>query len=125
MKRLLLIDDERGVTDFVQRAAEEQDFEVHATNGPTSFTESFKNLPPSAIILDLAMPEIDGVEILRWLAEEGCRARIVIISGFDGRVLESSRRLGEAHGLMIVGTLSKPMRLAELRQALTLLGQGT
>jgi two-component system response regulator ResD len=70
MTRLSLIDDERGVTEFIQRVAEEQDFAVHATNGPTSFMESFKNLPPSAIILDLAMPEIDGVELLRWLPRD-------------------------------------------------------
>jgi FixJ family two-component response regulator len=57
------------------------------------------------------MPQVDGVEILRFLAEEKCRARVILISGFDRRVLESTMRLGEALGLNMVGPLEKPVRL--------------
>lgn len=123
MKRLLLIDDEPGVTDFIQTVAAEQDFEVRTANRPTDFMETFKKFPPSAIILDLAMPGIDGIELLRWLADQHSPARIVIVSGFDRRVLEAARHLGEASGLNIVDTLSKPIRLAAMREALTRLGQ--
>jgi DNA-binding response OmpR family regulator len=122
MKRLLLIDDEPGMTDFIQAVAEEQSFEVRTSNRPTDFMESFKKYPPDAIILDLAMPGIDGVELLRWLAEEDCTARIAIISGFDRRVLDAAGRMGEASGLKIVDTLSKPIRLAAMREALKRLG---
>jgi DNA-binding response OmpR family regulator len=123
MKRLLLIDDEPGVTDFIQTVATEQDFEVRTANRPTDFMESCRKFPPDAIILDLAMPGIDGVELLRWLADEKCTARIVIISGFDRRVLDAAGRLGEAKGLNIVDTLSKPIRLVAMRAALKRLGQ--
>ena len=123
MKRLLLIDDEPGMTDFIQAVAEEQSFEVRTANRPTDFMESFRKHPPDAIILDLAMPGIDGVELLRWLAEEHCKARIAIISGFDRRVLDAAGRMGEASGLKIVDTLAKPIRLSAMRQALERLGQ--
>ncbi len=125
MKRLLLIDDEPGMTDFLQAVAEELSFEVRTANRPTDFMESFRNYPPDAIILDLAMPGIDGIELLRWLAEEHCKAQIVIISGFDRRVLDAARRMGEASGLKIVDTLSKPIRLAAMREALKRLGQAS
>jgi FixJ family two-component response regulator len=60
------------------------------------------------------MPQVDGVELLRFLAEEKCTAPVIIISGFDRRVLESSMRLGQALGLNMVGPLEKPVRLQEL-----------
>ncbi len=125
MKRLLLVDDEPGMTDFIEAVAEGESFEVRTSNRPTDFKESFRKYPPDAIILDLAMPGIDGVELLRWLAEENCKARIVIISGFDRRVLDAAGRMGEASGLRIVDTLSKPIRLADMREALKRLQQDT
>jgi YesN/AraC family two-component response regulator len=62
---------------------------------------------------------MDGVELLRFLAEEDSRATVLIISGFDRRVLESAFRLGEAMGLRMVGPLEKPVRFQELEQVLT------
>lgn len=123
MKRLLLVDDEPGMTDFIQAVAQEASFEVRTSNRPADFMETFRKFLPDAIILDLAMPGIDGVELLRWLAEESCQARIVIISGFDRRVLDAAGRMGQASGLKIVDTLSKPIRLAAMREALKRLGQ--
>ena len=43
---------------------------------------------------------------------------MLIISGFDRRVLESAFRLGEALGLQMVGPLEKPVRLEELEEIL-------
>ena len=125
MKRLLLVDDEPGMTDFIQAVAEEESFEVRTSNRPSDFMDSFRKFPPDAVILDLAMPGIDGVELLRWLANEQCKAPIVIISGFDRRVLDAAGRLGEASGLQIVDTLSKPIRLAAMREALNRLMKRT
>lgn len=124
MKHLLLIDDEPAIMTYIQAVAEELDFEVCRANDSTDFVESFKKLSPIAIILDLAMPGTDGIELLRWLASEGCQARIAILSGFDRRVLDAAGRLGEASGLQIIGVLPKPIRLVELRNMLVLLGQG-
>ena len=59
---------------------------------------------------------MDGVELLRFLADEGFRAPVLIISGFDRRVLDSAFRLGAALGLHMVGPLEKPTRLEELEE---------
>ena len=71
------------------------------------------------VALDLGMPGMDGVELLRFLALENSQAPILIISGFDRRVLESAFRLGEALGLTMVGPLEKPVRFQELEGLLT------
>ena len=60
-----------------------------------------------------------GVELLRFLANENYRSPVLIVSGFDRRVLESAFRLGEALGLNMAGPLEKPVRLERLEELLT------
>jgi CheY-like chemotaxis protein len=71
------------------------------------------------VALDLGMPGMDGVELLRFLSGEDYRAPVLIVSGFDRRVLDSAFRLGEALGLEMAGPLEKPVRLQELERLLT------
>jgi CheY-like chemotaxis protein len=70
------------------------------------------------VVLDLGMPGMDGVELLRFLADQNYRSSVLIVSGFDRRVLESAFRLGEALGLNMVGPLEKPVRFEELETIL-------
>jgi hypothetical protein len=68
---------------------------------------------------------MDGVELLRFLADQDYDAPVLIVSGFDRRILESAFRLGEALGLNMAGPVEKPVRfevlevlLSELRASL-------
>jgi DNA-binding response OmpR family regulator len=113
-RQLLLIDDEPAFGRFVADAAEEAGYTAHVTVSAEPFKRMYRDIAPDVVALDLAIPGIDGVELLRFLAEEKCNVPVIIISGFDRRVLESSIRLGEALGLNMVGQLTKPVRLDEL-----------
>ena len=117
--RLLLVDDEPALADFIATAARECGFEPILTANDEAFREQFLLDRPDMVALDLGMPGMDGVELLRFLAEESFLSPVLIISGFDRRVLESAFRLGEAHGLTMVGPLEKPVRLEELETLLT------
>jgi EAL domain-containing protein (putative c-di-GMP-specific phosphodiesterase class I) len=116
--RLLVIDDEKDFAEFVGKVAEQAGYEVRVTTRPEEFRKAFRQWHPSHIILDLVMPEVDGVEMLRFLAGELSAARIMIMSGFDARVVDAARRIGAERGLDIVGTLTKPLRARELREVL-------
>jgi CheY-like chemotaxis protein len=115
---ILLIDDEPCVGRFLAHAAEECGWRALATATADSFRREYRLLQPQVIAIDLAMPGGDGVELLRFLAEEKCRSPVLIISGFDRRVLESAFRLGEAMGLVMAGPLAKPVRVDELEALL-------
>jgi DNA-binding response OmpR family regulator len=116
--RLLVIDDEPALAEFVAQVASECGFLPILTANDEEFREAVVAERPEMFALDLGMPGMDGVELLRFLAEQGSRAPVLIISGFDRRVLESAFRLGEALGLQMVGPLEKPVRFQELEQVL-------
>ena len=119
MKRpqLLLIDDEPALADFVANAARECGFDPTVTSNDMAFRDEFRAGRPDAVVMDLGMP-VDGVELLRFLSDELFEGPVLIISGFDRRVLESAFRLGEAQGLNMAGPLEKPVRLEELEDLL-------
>jgi len=116
--RLLLIDDEPALADFVASAAVEAGFEPEITSEDQQFRDEFLRQRPDMVALDLGMPGMDGVELLRFLAREDYRSPVLIVSGFDRRVLESAFRLGEALGLTMAGPLEKPVRLEALEAML-------
>jgi DNA-binding NtrC family response regulator len=116
--RLLLIDDEPALAEFLANAARESGFDPLITSEDQQFREAFLAERPSMVVLDLGMPGMDGVELLRFLADQDYRAPVLIVSGFDRRVLESAFRLGEALGLTMAGPLEKPVRLEHIERLL-------
>lgn len=117
--RLLLIDDEPSLAAFVASAARLSGFEPVETSRDSDFRAAFDEERPAMVVLDLGMPGMDGVELLRFLAERDFRGPVLIISGFDRRVLESAFRLGEALGLDMIGPLEKPVRAHQLERLLS------
>jgi len=116
--RLLLIDDEPALAEFLANAAVEAGFEPAITSEDRQFRDEFLRARPDVVALDLGMPGMDGVELIRFLADQDYRAPVLIVSGFDRRVLESAFRLGEALGLNMAGPLEKPVRLEALETLL-------
>lgn len=114
---LLLIDDEPALADYLANASRSSGFEPIVTARDDEFREAFLRARPEMVALDLGMP-VDGVELIRFLAEHSYRGPVLIVSGFDRRVLESAFRLGEALGLSMAGPIEKPVRLEVLEELL-------
>lgn len=112
--RLLLVDDEPSLAQFLASAATASGFDAEVTGNDGEFRAAFLQARPEMVALDLGMPGMDGVELLRFLADQDYSKPVLIVSGFDRRVLESAFRLGEALGLAMAGPLQKPVRLDEL-----------
>lgn len=118
LPRLLLIDDEPALAAFVAKAADLCGFEPAIAEQDQEFRDKFHQHRPQMVALDLGMPGMDGVELLRFLADQDYADPVLIISGFDRRILESAFRLGLKLGLNMVGPLEKPTRLEELETLL-------
>ncbi|MCL6729377.1 response regulator [Sphingomonas hankyongi] len=116
--RLLLVDDEPVLAQFMADAALGCGFVPIVTSDDEQFRSSFLAGEPEMVALDLGMPGMDGIELLRFLSKQDFKAPVLIVSGFDRRVLESAFRLGEALGLNMAGPLEKPVRLDQLEAML-------
>jgi DNA-binding response OmpR family regulator len=117
--RLLLIDDEPALADYLANAARACGFDPIVTARDQDFRDALIANRPEMVALDLGMPGMDGVELTRFLAEQNYRGPVLIVSGFDRRVLESAFRLGETLGLNMVGPVEKPVRLDVLEELLS------
>lgn len=116
--RLLVIDDQPEVGTFVTRVAHLAGYEAVATTTANSFRNLLVSWKPTHAVMDLMVPDVDGIELIRFLAELPHKPKLIIFSGAEPKILESARRLAEARGLKIVATISKPVRAAVLRAVL-------
>ncbi len=115
---LLAVDDEPDMALLVAEVAELEGYEARAvTSGPALLAELARRAP-DVIVLDVVMPEMDGIELCRRLAEQRCAAALILISGYDGRYLHDVEALARAHQLRVAATLTKPVNLAELKAVL-------
>ena len=107
--RLLVIDDEPEACDFVKEIAERQGYMVVTTTHAQAFREAVQRFQPTVIYVDLHMPEVDGMDLLHFLAREKVEARILVFSGKDDRVLATARHIGRTQGVDVTGTFQKPI----------------
>ena len=116
-QRVLIVDD-----DPIQRAVLEQIFLTHgsaivetAADGRDSIsiiensTDRF-----DLIVLDLVMPEYDGIRLMSYLEGQNVKTRLLVISGLPEDVVRMSNTLAEASGLKSIGSLQKPLQLEDL-----------
>lgn len=112
-RRLLIVDDDVDLGASMAMLAESRDYAVMVVHDGLSFRRAVDAFAPQRLVLDLALPDCDGLELLRFLAERRCACPIVVVSSHDRRVLDAVPRLAEAYGLDIRGVLQKPFAGAD------------
>lgn len=117
--RLLIVDDEPEFGEFVRRIAVDLGYDVVVTTSGLDFQNVFPDFQPTYIVLDMVIPDIDGNELLLWLLEQGYSSNLLITTGFNPDYAKEAKILAEFKGLSSVQVLVKPVRLTQLREALT------
>jgi CheY-like chemotaxis protein len=116
--RILLLDDDPFMLALLEDMLE--DLGQCDVNGATgaqaalAALAALRSAPPDLLVCDLSMPDMDGIEFLRHVAEEGYQGTVVLLSGMDAGVLKAAERLAMAQGLTILGACKKPVAAAEL-----------
>jgi DNA-binding response OmpR family regulator len=95
-RRVLVVDDDEGVRTAVTWALEADGFEVRAVDNGLTAMDAIESSPPSLVVLDLSLPGLGGLDILRRLrsgeARDGRRhLPIIVLSGRDS---ETDRIVG-------------------------------
>lgn len=114
-----LIDDEPGMLEIMKETVEMVGFGVKSYTRAALFFEQNPVLAEGAIlVLDLNMPEMDGIEVMRRLSKQKNPPKIILITGYDQGVLHAAEKLGKARSLDIIDTISKPLPIERLKALL-------
>ena len=119
--RLLVVDDDLLQRTVIGKIGSKLGFQIIAVSSFEEASRLLRSQSFDGMTLDLSLGEHDGVELLRLIAD--CRLNalpIVIISGCEERILNSTRRVAEGLALTVADCLPKPLNLARLREALCL-----
>jgi two-component system response regulator MtrA len=126
-KRLLVIDDQVSLTKIISSIAAEAGLDVCVVNDPTWALDEFLNYRPNIVLLDMVMPEKDGVDVLQEIMLTGADAKVILTSGFTDAYVRLAERVVEFHNQGPVRHLKKPFRrnqlLAMLREVLNELAE--
>lgn len=91
---------------------------VQAFNGTFAQTLLAKDGPFDLVLLDLNMPEADGIEFLAYLREIGFQAPIIITSSTHASIRNGAAQLAVAYELELAGAIEKPVTKVKLAAAL-------
>jgi EAL domain-containing protein (putative c-di-GMP-specific phosphodiesterase class I)/ActR/RegA family two-component response regulator len=115
---LLIVDDDERICRLIQKVAEKMDVGSECVSGASNAQLFDLKGRTGLVLLDLNMPGVDGVEVLRRLSAADCQAQVCLMSGTAKEVLEAAKRLGVELGLKMIEPASKPIELSVLQDLL-------
>jgi DNA-binding response OmpR family regulator len=107
--RILLIEDDRSIAGFVEPELQHLGFHVLCRYDGVAGLEAAQEFSPALIILDIILPKLDGVGVLKRLRQEGSRVPIIMLTARD-------TTLDKVHSLDLGADdyLTKPFDIEEL-----------
>lgn len=115
---ILIVDDDPSICEFISKVCSKSGFQPVVADNPQDFAKAINNRSLLLVITDLQMPKLDGIEFMRLLSKLRTDVPVVILSGFDPRVLHTAEAFGRSVGLTVVEALQKPLSVAALTAVL-------
>jgi two-component system OmpR family response regulator len=108
-QRILVVDDERSITDAVATALRYEGFDVQELMTGRAALAAAQDKPPDLIVLDVMLPDLDGLEVTRRLRADGLAVPVLFLTARDSTE-------DTVAGLTIGGDdyMTKPFSLAEI-----------
>src|SRR5437870_6254066 len=80
-KRVLAIDDEPSMTEWLKILLEHAGYDVRTALIGTRGEEFFKSWRPDAVVTDMMLPDVDGIELVRRFKELDPEAEVIVVTG--------------------------------------------
>jgi len=106
---VLIVEDEPRIADFLAKGLGRHGFDVERAYTGSEAIESASAGPIDLVVLDLGLPDIDGLEVLRAMRERGSEVPVIVLTA---RTEESDR--AEALRLGAVEFFTKPLPFPDL-----------
>lgn len=116
--RVLFVDDEPDVVEPLIATARALGYAAELLEDGAAFDATVAEFRPTHVVVDLVMPQIDGIDVLLALARMTLRPRIIVMTGYHWGVMESAKILAEQHDLDGIEWLRKPVDLDEFEAKL-------
>ena len=111
-QKLLIVDDEIDVCDFVKNFFEERGLKVLAALNGAEAVSIFQKERPDLILLDIKMKGLDGIATLRQIREIDNAAKVIMVTA-----LHDQDRLEESYKYGAIDYITKPLILDNLEEA--------
>lgn len=118
LNRLLIVDGDERSLEVAGDLARGMGFSVASAAQEAELLPLVESFRPTVILMDVQLPEADGIEFLRALVARECKAKIVLMSGADRRVVSTTVDLATSRGLSMAGTVAKPIAVKDLQTKL-------
>ena len=106
--KILVVDDEEKVLDFLKEVVESQGYSFLSARSGKEAMDKIKEARPNLVLLDVVMPGLDGLEVLRLIREEDKGLPVVMLTAYG-----TSERIKEAMELNISGFIPKGASVKE------------
>ncbi|MFN2149906.1 MAG: response regulator [Anaerolineales bacterium] len=113
---ILLVDDERAYAKVVKEALERIGMRVHLAHDAMEALNLYSEVSPDLILLDVMMPDVDGLSLLRWLREHSEKDGVPI------HVVSAKAQQADKDAAISAGAngfLAKPFTVEELRNVIS------
>lgn len=81
--RVLLVEDDLSIAGFVEPELERLGFSVRCAYDGVSALEEFREIEPEMVILDIMLPKLDGVGVLKRLRHDGSQTPVIMLTARD------------------------------------------
>lgn len=115
---VLVVDDNVDLCEIVVSTIENTGMSATAVHNASDCDQLIRSLKPNMLVLDLCMPETDGIEMFNSLQSLETKPRIILMSGTGQAMLNVAATLARDFGLDVLGVLEKPFRSDDLRMLL-------
>ncbi|MCS7163907.1 MAG: response regulator [Thermodesulfovibrio sp.] len=83
--KILVVDDEKNILMLYKAELEEEGYEVITANSGREAIELFETQKPDIVTLDIMMPDIDGIQVLRQLKQKNPNIPVIMLTAYDYR----------------------------------------
>jgi CheY-like chemotaxis protein len=116
-RMVLVIDDEEAFCAMLAKMLGGLGYKV--VTSTRAMSAHLEHMGESDIIfLDMRMPEMDGLQVLDFLAKHQIKSSIVLMSGAEIAFLSKAEAIAKRSDLRLIGVLDKPFREADVRTIL-------
>jgi len=111
MPKIMIVDDETEICNFLKEFFEDREFEVSTAASGEEALEKIEKENPKILLLDVTMPGIDGLEVLREVKERYPYIKVIMVTA-----VEATDKIEEAFRLGADNYITKPLSLEYLER---------